>query len=460
MSQLQKIIQLKKNRETILMPHTAKVKGGFQIKIQNNAKFFYTKNWKSIYDTLIWTLDVPKKLSGEYLVYGLLKGKNTPLSLHLDRDKDTLQYVLTTTYFSREKLGTLQLTKGKHTLKLFSQNPNGCIINSLELIKEKTKNKQEKIAKRLRSSTQWMREAGYGIMFHWTGDTYPSQGNRVPYAQAVDALDTDALAKKVYDMGAGYLILTTSHASYHFPAPMKAIDAIHAGHTTQRDLIDDLYHSLNTYGIKLMLYYHLGHSSYRDPQGWWQNSGYDIQNPQIFWKNWENIISEVGKRYGEKVAGFCFDDGIAYYPLNPDFKTLVKAAKKGNPSRLVSYNSWNIPKITSYQDFVFGESSIYVILGTLKYNHTDGIRTDNSQYGLQDHAVFPLEDSWFHYKKDTPIPPPIIGYEDFKRKMLEAIRHGIVPTVNMKITQEGKLGKESFEFMKQFKKDYQKTFYN
>ena len=456
-SQFQKVIQLNKNRETILMPHTARVKGGFQTRIQNEAKFFYTKNWNSIHDTLIWHIDVSENLSGEYLVYGLLKAKNASLSLHLDDAKDTLHYAINTSSFDRKKIGMLHLTKGKHTLKLFSQKPNDCNIFSLELITEKTKKKEEKAVKRLRSDTQWMREAGYGIMFHWTGNIYPSQGDILPYEQAVDALDTDMLAKKVYNMGAGYLIFTTSHASYHFPAPIKAIDAIHRGHTTKRDLIDDLHHSLNAYGIKLILYYHLGHDSYRDPKGWWHHLEHDIQHPQAFWKNWKSIISEVGQRYGKKVSGFCFDDGIAYYPLNPDFQKLGKIAKKGNPKRLIAYNSWSIPKVTSYQDFVFGEGSFHVLLGSFRHNRIDsqGIRVDDAQGGLQAHLMFPLEENWFHGQKNTPITAPKIDYNDFKKNMLQAIHYGIVPTVNMKITQDGYIGKKSFEFMKQFKKDYQ-----
>ncbi len=73
----QKIIPLKEDRETILMPHTAVVKGGFELRTNHNVKFLYTKNWKSKQDSLIWQIAVPNGLSGDYLVYALVKGENS-----------------------------------------------------------------------------------------------------------------------------------------------------------------------------------------------------------------------------------------------------------------------------------------------------------------------------------------------------------------------------------------------
>ena len=58
----QKIIPLKEDRETILMPHTAVVKGGFELRTNHNVKFLYTKNWKSKQDSfcLLYTSPNPR----------------------------------------------------------------------------------------------------------------------------------------------------------------------------------------------------------------------------------------------------------------------------------------------------------------------------------------------------------------------------------------------------------------
>jgi len=450
----QKIIPLKEDRETILMPHTAVVKGGFELRTNHNVKFLYTKNWKSKQDSLIWQIAVPNGLSGDYLVYALVKGENSELTVSLDNDK-LLRYELDNPSFSKLKIGTLSLSEGNHTLKLYSERPNDSFIHSLELITPKIKVKQERKVKSLRSDTKWMRKAGYGIMFHWTADCYPVKGDRKNYEEAVNELNTDSLAKYVHDMGAGFLLFTTSHAHYHIPAPIKSVDEVHHGHTTKRDLIDDLYHSLNVYGIKLILYYHLGHSTYADPKGWWQHSGYDFEEPDVFFTHWKKIVSEMGTRYGKKIAGFSFDDGIAYYPLNPSFYELTKAAKSGYADRIVSYNSWLCPKVTDFQDFVFGETGFNSLKSHISIVDGEGIRTDRKQKDLQSHVLTYLENSWVHNKKNKAIDYPRFDYKKFKDYAINAIQHGIVPTINLNITQEGIIGDSSFSYMKQFKKDYE-----
>jgi len=450
----QKVITLKEDRKTILMPHTAEVKGDFEIRTNHNVKYLYTRNWKSIHDTLIWHIHVPNNITGDYLVYALVKGVNSSITISLDNNS-FLKYNLNNSTFSEIEIETLHLNEGNHILKLYSEKPNDNFIYSIELIRPNLKNKQEKKVKRQRSETEWMKDAGYGVMFHWTADCFPLAGNRVRYEEAVNRLNTDSIAKYVYDMGAGFLIFTTSHAHYHIPAPIKSVDEVHSGHTTKRDLIDDLYHSLNTYGIKLMLYYHLGHSTYATPKGWWQNSGYKVEKPEVFFTHWKNIISEIGKRYGKKVAGFCFDDGIAYYPLNPPFYELTKAAKKGYSNRVVSYNSWICPKVTNFQDFVFGETGFHSLKSQINTVNKQGIRTDRTQKGLQSHVLFQLENTWYHNKKDEAIDHPRLQYDTFKKDVINAIQHGIVPTINLKITQDGYIGDSSLAYMKQFKKEYE-----
>lgn len=63
-----------------------------------------------------------------------------------------------------------------------------------------------------------------------------------------------------------------------------------------------------------MLYYHVGHDDWRNPEGWWQATGYNPKNPKPFLDKWTAITTEVGQRYGDGLAGWFFDDGCVYYP--------------------------------------------------------------------------------------------------------------------------------------------------
>ena len=98
-----------------------------------------------------------------------------------------------------------------------------------------------------------------------------------------------------------------------FPDADQAIERIMPGRTSKRDLIGELAEALNRRGIKLMLYYHCG---YGDRE--WQthnfgtNDANQIGTDALFRKNWASIITEVGERYGSRLAGWFIDEG--WYP--------------------------------------------------------------------------------------------------------------------------------------------------
>jgi hypothetical protein len=148
-----------------------------------------------------------------------------------------------------------------------------------------------------------MVQARYGLQFHWTSHSQPRRGPRKPYAQAVRDFDVKAFADTVSETGAGYVTVTTSHAEYYFPAPIRAIDGVLPGRTTERDLPADLADALGRKGIRLMLYFHVGHDHWQERDGWWKRFGFDPADPGRFLDNWCRIQEEIGARYGAKLAG-------------------------------------------------------------------------------------------------------------------------------------------------------------
>lgn len=446
---MQSIIPLKSDRSTVLMADAAKLAGRFGVWYSGSrAKRFPISGWNGRGDSLTWYLECP---SSEALnVTALIKGQQAEVQLQARQKKLTKPI---STNWNRVELGEITLSAGMNEVTILASQPGeGMEIYSLELATPELKTSLEKQAEEMRSNTAWMREARYGLQFHWTSKSQPRYGKQKRYADAVQDFDVDAFSQMVDETGAGYVLITTSHAEQYFPAPIKAIDSIMLGRTTERDLVRDLIEALGAYDIRLMLYYHIGHGHWKKPDGWWVRTGFDLDNPDVFINNWCSIMNEIGHRYGEGLAGWFYDDGCAYYPLNPDFRQLGMAAKAGNPHRAICYNPWIWPRFTDFQDYLCGEG--YQFLKMHDYLPADGtgIFTDGPHKGLQAHTNFILEKSWCHSMSDTPIPPPQIPMEEFVQDMVSAIAHGIVPSVNLEIYQDGTCAEASIDYMRAVKR--------
>ena len=193
-----------------------------------------------------------------------------------------------------------------------------------------------------------MADAGYGLMFQWGEWGYPQHGPRKEWPKMIDDFNVESFADMCAEVGAGYVVWSATWMTYYFPAPIKAIDNILPGRTCSRDLIGELADALNKRGIKMILYYHLGHGTNVNAE-WWKENWVSHASMTKFFENFCVITTEVGTRYGKKLAGWMIDDGMIYYP--GPFEQMGKALKTGNPDRLISYNSWVLPRFTDFQDF-------------------------------------------------------------------------------------------------------------
>ena len=418
--------------------------------VSHGAKRLQVRNWTSAEDSFRWQVEVPAP--GEFLVTALTKSKGAVLELRSGNQR--LERPVETNW-DRIDMGRLRLGKGIHEVTLRAAKPGERMeLYSLELISPALDRKLQRQAKEVRSDTSWMRRAKYGLQFHWTSQSAPRRGQRKKYADAVHDFPVQTFAQIVKETGAGYVIITTSHGEHYFPAPIKAIDRVLPGRTSERDLVRNWIDALAAHDIRLMLYYHCGHDDWKNPEGWWQHTGYDPKNPQRFLDNWCAITSEVGNRYGKGLAGWFFDDGCVYYPLNPDFRRLTLAAKAGNPGRLVCYNPWVLPRSTDFQDYLCGEGYDFLKLWDGLPANGTGIYTSGPYRGLQAHTNFILEQrSWVHSRLDTDIPAPQYIKEQFVQDMKAGIAHGIVPSVNLEIYQDVGVGEASLEYMRALRKE-------
>ena len=61
-------------------------------------------------------------------------------------------------------------------------------VRSVELIPASAKARvaeEERDARKARASTEWFAKSGYGLMFHWTGQSQPRTGPAKEHAEAV-----------------------------------------------------------------------------------------------------------------------------------------------------------------------------------------------------------------------------------------------------------------------------------
>jgi hypothetical protein len=444
------ITSIRDDRPTVLM--SAAADRTLSLLTKPNLGGFETSHvngWSQSTDTFNWTVDAPE--TGEYAVVALIRGTGATVRISSDK-AHTPPPTAVDTEWDRVNLGTVNLVRGAQTFILWAPKPgDGLELYSLELSAPPLAARVLDQARAMRSDTSWMRQAKYGVQFHWTARSEPRTGPRKPYADAARDFAARAFAETVHESGAGYVIFSASDAEFYFPAPIGAIDAATPGRTARRDLVRDLIEELGRFGIRLMLSYHPGHGDWRDPNGWWARNSYSTSHPERFLAAWCAITSETGRRYGNGLAGWLFDDGPVYYALAPDFRRLTAAAKAGNPGRLVGYNPSLYPRLTDFQDYSCGEG-----YGSLKaFDHlpagASGVFASGPQQGLQAHANFILESDWCHAKPETAIPAPSIAKETFVADASAAIARGIVPTINLEIYQDGGIGPASLDYLKALK---------
>jgi len=293
-------------------------------------------------------------------------------------------------------------------------------------------------AKKQRASTDWLVEAGYGVMFHWTDESQPRHGPKKPYADAVRDFDVDAFADMVEETGAGYVLLTLNHGNPHCPAPIAAWEALHPGWTTERDLVAEMAAALGERRIRLMLYIasHILMDRRFDekPEDSIGEFG-DVEQA------YADVLAEIGRRYGEKLAGYWFD-GWDHIPTRyPDvrwpYEHLFEASKAGNPDRIISLNYWFFPDETPWQEYWAGE-----IDGPLKPLSGRFIEHAAGE-GLQLQALIMLEDIWEHGEPDSAIPQPTFSAGELIQYVKGVMEKQGVMTINLGIYQDGGIGDES-----------------
>jgi hypothetical protein len=440
---------------TILMGVDADRRGGIKPIDMGPGKTGWIESWSSDNDSLTWTADIARE--GQYTISAILESTGADCAVEVSVDSVKLDAPCGKERWNKVSLGTIQLATGPRRILFRStgSTPLGKFF-SLEFVTLEAEKNHARLSQQQASSTDWMVAAKYGLMFHWTSQTKPRNGPPKPYCGAVHDFDADRFADAVSQMGAGFVVFTTSHAGFYFPGPNPAIDAILPGRTCPRDLVGDLAKALGRHKIKLELYFHPGH----DDNEWWQRTHFR-EDKAAYFDLWCKIISQIGRQYGEELAGFWFDDAaFTYYPFNAPWRKMTAAAKTGNANRVIAYNSWILPKLNEYYEVFAGENAFSDQMidgdGHLPIGGT-GRFTSGPQQGLQGQITAIINGDWGHFKTDAPIDPPQYSADVMVEKIKDSIRRRNVPLLDVEVYQDGTISPETFQMFQAVSREINST---
>lgn len=437
------IANIRTDDRTTLMGVDAIRQGGIKPIDMGPGKTGWIESWSSNYDSLSWTVYIVK--GGKYTVSAILESTGNDCAVEVSVDSKRLDAPCGERRWNKIALGAVQFASGPKTITFRStgSTPLGKFF-SLELVTPEAEANLARLSQQQASSTDWMVAAKYGLMFHWTSQTKPKSGVPKSYCDAVRDFDTDRFADMVSQMGAGFVVFTTSHAGFYFPGPNPTIDAILPGRTCQRDLVRDLARALGTHNIKLELYFHPGH----DDNEWWQRTHFN-ENKAAYFDLWCKIISQIGKQYGDQLAGFWFDDAaFTYYPFNAPWQKMTAAAKMGNANRVIAYNSWILPKLNDFYEVFAGENAFSTQMidgdGDLPIGG-NGRFTGGPQQGLQGQITAIINGDWGHFKTNAPIGPPQYSADVMVEKIEDSMSRRNVPLLDVEVYQDGTISPETFQ---------------
>lgn len=234
---------------------------------------------------------------------------------------------------------------------------------------------------------EYFRKARIGLFTHYTYATYAenkgtnyggtwysadnSRGARSA-EEAAALFDGEKFASAAHDLGAEYVVFTVAHAGFNllFPSEtMKKTGCLHKC-TESSDAVAKLIAGLDKYGIPLVLY--------MPP-----NDSHDICDSDLEKMGWtddrarmefiKKLISEIFSRYGEKIAGFWFDQ----CGPSADVRDHVKACR---PDAVVFVNTGitGNTELHPLSDFIVSE-----YYGSIESCDSDTLPTHYSQVNRQ-----------------------------------------------------------------------------
>ena len=416
---------------------------------------------------LSWQVEIPEKDDYELYLVANVRAEGNGTKLYLKTNNKEYEFSLTPTTgpfqggenflvkepknFERVKLsGLISLEAGlqKITIATSGIEKEGVLFDfrSAELLpvsKKEAIAEEEAKAKNARASVDWLVKTGYGLMFHWTSQSVQPDGSIKKFEDAVNDFDVEKFANMVEETGAGYVLFTIGHAESYCPAPIKSWERIHPGHSTKRDLIEEIANALNKKGVRLLCYLN-GPLAFKFPK----NIQSTDQENQAFVSNFTDILTEMGNRYQDKIAGYWFDSWYRIFVDFPEvpFEDFYKATKIGNKDRIICLNPWIYPDVTPWQDYWSGEVQDPIGLPE------NGFMKNGPSPNLPYQALLTMEKHLW-VQQEAEIAAPKFTSDQLSNYIKGCMENGGAVTINLAIYQDGTVGKKALQVMKEVKEN-------
>jgi len=404
---------------------------------------------------LTWTVNVDQGGLYDATLMVSTGVANQPFGLSVDGGTPS-SFTVVGASWTRANAGQITLPTGVHTITLTTSGPGSASVKGLELLPDVDAAGYASRVSAYKASTAHFSSYDYGLMFQYGAWGFPeNDGAALPINSQAADFNVASFVSMVKSTGAKYVIWSMTWYTYQMDAPNASVDAIvgETNRTATTDLVGNVAAALAAQGIDFYLYYHSG-SDTQSPGGydstdWWQAQDWPATwspagwgDRSTFFNNWTSVVSTLGTRYGSLLKGWFFDDGGMLYYGGP-FEELATAARAGNPSRLLSYNSYVLSNITDFEDLGFGE---VCNAGGVPVGGGGRIST-GPETGLQAHCMYEMENDWgIHYQGET------IGSTNYTVQSAVALvsnnsLRGVPTAFNMMMYQDGTVSPTSLSVL-------------
>lgn len=441
-----------KDNVVYLMASAARRPSSTSVKTFSQPKHAWLQSIDSS-EPLEW--QVKSDVDNSYFVTTLLKPlrDNQSFELEVIGTSSSLKYTISKAGWQRHLSGIITIPAGVNTLRFTRTSNSGDIdLKSIELIEVDKKQAYDQRVAQFKSDTSEFSQYKYGLMFQYGAWGYPQNGPEKSLNAQADDFDVARFVNMVTETGAQYVIWSATWWTYEINAPISALEQLlgNSDRTSMRDLIGDVADALDREGIGFYLYYHTGQDSHLgyNSTDWWQLNEWPSEfmysgtgDRATFFDYWKTVIGEMGERYGERLDGWFFDDGLVYYPA--PFEALGEAAKKGNPNRLISYNPWIIAHYTDFEDLSFGEeckAEGAPIGGS-------GVYTTTGDLGLQGHCMLRMENDWGIRFANQAIGTPRFTVDSAYSTVVDHSQRKVPTSFNLMMYEDGTVSPDSLRVL-------------
>lgn len=220
----------------------------------------------------------------------------------------------------------------------------------------------------------------WGVFTHYLYGT-PSLPEAVSgdadWNRRVDSVDVKRLAETLHRVGAGYYFITLMQGRKYMLGPNATFDRIAGTKPSEacsrRDLVLELAHELQGYGIDLYLYY-TGDGPYMD-EAVARRFGFTEPRDHVtadFVSKWADVLKEYAVRYGELVKGWWIDGcyGEQFHYTQELLEPYYDAVKAGNPDAILACNNGvktELQKWFRREEFTCGEFEDFLYIPKARF---------------------------------------------------------------------------------------------